>query len=690
MGNRILTATFLFTSLLVQAQTQDPYIWLEEVDGERAMQFVNERNAATFEELMKLPEYNDIYNKSLAILNSTDRIVFPAVYGTYIYNFWQDQEHVRGIWRRTDKNSYLNGNPNWETVLDIDALAEAEGVKWVFKGAEGLYPDNQRFLISLSDGGGDAIEIREFDAMTKTFIQDGFYLPEAKGSASYVDKNMLIISSDFGPGTMTTSGYPNQVKLWKRGTPLSEATLIMEGQTSDVGTWGSVFRDGDKTHIVISRAPSFFESETYVYVERKAFKLDLPNDCSVMNLLNNQLLVQLKSDWTVDGIQYAQGALISLDFDALLNGKKVIQQVLLPDASSSISAVTKTKNKILVALLRNVQSELYVYSFEGGKWSAIDVEAPAFGDISIAATDESSDDYYFSFSNFITPTTLYAANADNNTFKPFQSLPGYFDASKLEVKQYTARSKDGTLVPYFLVAAKNTDLNGSNPTLLNAYGGFEVSKLPFYSGIIGSAWLEKGGVFVLANIRGGGEFGPQWHQAGLKEKRQHVYDDFHAVAEDLIAKKITSPQHLGIMGGSNGGLLMGVAFTQRPDLYEAVLCQVPLLDMQRYNKLLAGASWMGEYGNPDIPEEWAYISKYSPYQNLKKDMDYPEVFFTTSTRDDRVHPGHARKMVAKMTDMGYKVYYYENIEGGHAGSSTNEQRAKKAALEYSYLWMKLK
>jgi prolyl oligopeptidase len=409
-----------------------------------------------------------------------------------------------------------------------------------------------------------------------------------------------------------------------------------------------------------------------------------------MNLLNNQLLVQLKSDWTVDGIQYAQGALISLDFDALLNGKKVIQQVLLPDASSSISAVTKTKNKILVALLRNVQSELYVYSFEGGKWSAIDVEAPAFGDISIAATDESSDDYYFSFSNFITPTTLYAANADNNTFKPFQSLPGYFDASKLEVKQYTARSKDGTLVPYFLVAAKNTDLNGSNPTLLNAYGGFEVSKLPFYSGIIGSAWLEKGGVFVLANIRGGGEFGPQWHQAGLKEKRQHVYDDFHAVAEDLIAKKITSPQHLGIMGGSNGGLLMGVAFTQRPDLYEAVLCQVPLLDMQRYNKLLAGASWMGEYGNPDIPEEWAYISKYSPYQNLKKDMDYPEVFFTTSTRDDRVHPGHARKMVAKMTDMGYKVYYYENIEGGHAGSSTNEQRAKKAALEYSYLWMKLK
>jgi prolyl oligopeptidase len=425
-------------------------------------------------------------------------------------------------------------------------------------------------------------------------------------------------------------------------------------------------------------------------MNNKAIALDIPEDASTNGILNNQLIVKIKSDWTVNDKTYKTGTLISLNFTELLKGNKDIQVIIEPDEFSSISRVSTTKNKLLLDLLTNVTSQLYIYSFNNGNWSSQKVDAPDFGTISIVSTDDLSDQYFFNFQNFITPSTLYSANANDNTFKVYKSLPAFFDANNYEIKQFKAKSKDGTMIPYFMVASKDIKNDGTNPTLILAYGGFEISSKPFYASTYGTAWLEKGGVFVLANIRGGGEFGPKWHQDGLKEKRQNVFDDLYAVSEDLITKKITYPKHLGVMGGSNGGLLVGVAFTQRPDLYNAVVCEVPLLDMQRYNKLLAGASWMGEYGNPDVPEEWEYIKKYSPYQNLKEGMDYPEVYFGTSTRDDRVHPGHARKMVAKMNDMGYKTYYYENTEGGHAGSSTNEQSAKSDALTFSYLLMKLK
>jgi prolyl oligopeptidase len=402
------------------------------------------------------------------------------------------------------------------------------------------------------------------------------------------------------------------------------------------------------------------------------------------------LIIELKSDWKINDIVYKQGALISANFTSLLKGEKQIQLIIEPDEFTSISGVSNTKNRLLIDLLTNVKNDLYSYAFENDKWTKIKIAAPDFGTISIGSADEFSDQFFVNFQNFLTPSSLYTADAVANSFKVLKSLPAFFDANKYKVMQYKAKSTDGTMVPYFVVASKTMEYNGNNPTLLYAYGGFEVASLPSYSALMGNAWLENGGVYVLANIRGGGEFGPKWHQAGLKEKRQNVYNDFHSVAEDLIQKKITSNQHLGIYGGSNGGLLVGVAFTQRPDLYHAVVCAVPLLDMKRYNKLLAGASWMGEYGDPDKPEEWAYIQKYSPYQNLQKGKNYPEVFFMTSTRDDRVHPGHARKMVAKMNEMGYKVFYYENTEGGHAGSSTNEQKAKSTALQYTYLLMKLK
>jgi|JI10StandDraft_1071094.scaffolds.fasta_scaffold140028_1 prolyl oligopeptidase len=681
---------FTLLSSAVFSQTADPYMWLEDVDSERSMEFVNQHNTGSVDVLNKLPTYQPIYDKCLEIYNSTDRIVYPTTYGDFIYNFWQDKEHVRGIWRRSPKADYIAGNPKWEILMDIDAMSEADGVKWVYKGAAGLYPKYDRFLVSLSNGGGDAVVIKEFDVNKKAFVENGFTVEEAKGGVSYIDENTVIISTDFGPGSMTTSGYPSQAKVWKRGTALKDATLIYTGDINDVGAWGGVMRDGAKAYTIISRAITFYTSETYVWMDNKAVKLELPEDAESNGFINNQYIIALKSDWTVRGVTYKQGDLISLDFTELLKGVYQIQLIYRPDEFSSISGVSATKNKLLLELISNVNGELYVYTFSQNVWTKEKVKAPEYGKISVVDADEFSDKYYFNFANFLTPTTLYYADAASGDVKAIKSLPAYFDGSKFKVEQFKATSADGTLVPYFIVSSKTAANNGHNPTLLYAYGGFESSSLPFYSGTVGTAWLERGGVYVLANIRGGGEYGPKWHQAGLKEKRQNVYNDFHAVAEDLIKRKITAPEHLGIMGGSNGGLLMGVAFTQRPDLYKAVVCQVPLLDMERYNKLLAGASWMGEYGNPDIPEEWAFIKKYSPYHNLKENEAYPEVFFTTSTRDDRVHPGHARKMVAKMESMGYKVYYYENIEGGHAGASTNEQRAKSAALEYSYLWMKLK
>lgn len=674
----------------VFSQPEDPFIWLEDIDGDKAMEFVATQNKITYDLLSNQPEYQSIYDASLAIYNSEDRIIYPTVHGDYIYNFWQDAEHVRGIWRRTSTGNYLNGNANWEILLDLDSMSATDSVMWVFKGAEGLYPNYDRFLVNLSKGGGDATETREYSIATKSFIKDGFFLPESKSSASYLDENTLLVSFGFGENSMTTSGYPNEVKIWKRGTALNKAELIFTGKKEDVGSWGIVIHDKGKHIGFILNAPDFFTSNMYLLENNKPVKLDIPIDCQFNTLLNNQIIISLKSDWKIDNTTYKQGALISLDLEQLLQGKKQAELIYMPDAFSSVNSVTSTKSKLIVNITSNVISELYAYNKTAEGWKAIKVPAPELGSISVVASDELSDIYYFTFNNFLTPTTLFVADANTNTLKDIQTLPAYFDASNYKVEQLHAKSLDGTMIPYFIVSPKNIKLDGKNPTLLTAYGGFEVSRLPYYSATVGKAWLENGGVYVLANIRGGGEFGPQWHLDGMKEKRQNVYDDFFAVSTDLITRGITSPAHLGIQGGSNGGLLMGVALTQHPELYNAIVCAVPLLDMKRYNKLLAGASWMGEYGNPDIPEEWDYIKKYSPYHNLKQGTVYPEVLFLTSTRDDRVHPGHARKMAAKMEDMGSKIYYYENIEGGHGGASTNEQQAKMSALTYTYLLMKLK
>ena len=681
---------FAWVPALLAQEAADPFIWLEEVEGQRALEWVKAKNTATVAELEKEPQYHALYSKILAVLNSNERIAFPSLIGEYVYNFWQDEKNPRGLWRRTLLADYFKPAPEWETVLDLDALSQKEGEQWAFKGATWLYPGYDLCMVSLSRGGSDAVEIREFDLVKKAFVPGGFFLPKAKSSVSWIDRNTLLVGTDFGPGTLTTSGYPRIAKIWYRGTSLSGARTLFAGQESDMGVWAGAVNTPERQYIVVSRNITFFTSNSFVMEGDKLIKLDLPDDAQFNGFFKNQMLVELKSDWTTGTNSFKQGTLISIDYDRFLMGDRAFSIVFAPSERSNLAGMTTTRNALLLHKLTNVVSELFRYTLQDGQWMGEKVAAPEYGTIGLAATDDLSDHYFFTYTNFLAPTTLYYVPANGKKIENVKSLPHFFNSSGLLVEQFEVASRDGTKIPYFVVRSKKAKMNGANPTLLYGYGGFEAAMQPGYSPVRGVAWLEKGGVYVLANIRGGGEFGPQWHQAALKENRQRAYDDFTAVAEDLIRRKITSPRHLGIEGGSNGGLLVGVAFTQHPELYNAVLCSVPLLDMQRYNKLLAGASWMGEYGNPDLPEEWAYISKYSPYQNLSAGKKYPRVFFTTTTRDDRVHPGHARKMAAKMEAMGYPFYYFENTEGGHGSGVTNEQRARMLALEQVYLLKMLK
>ncbi|MEJ2544311.1 MAG: prolyl oligopeptidase family serine peptidase [Calditrichaceae bacterium] len=675
--------TIMFSFLLVMAQ-DDPYLWLEDVEGDSAMAWVLEQNKITVDAMQAHPDFEKIKKNILDVLNSKERIAYPTIHGKYVTNYWQDEKNERGLWRRTTLENYLQDSVQWETLLDFDALSTQEGEKWAYGGVAYLYPDTSLCMIQLSRGGSDAVVMREFDLRAKDFVKGGFNVPEAKSSVDWIDKDHLIISTDFGEGSLTTSGYPRIAKIWERGTPLNEAKTLYEGRDSDVAVWVYVVNTPERAYTIVHRSITFYTYEMFVLLDDKLVKLDLQEDAQLDGFFKNQMLVEIKTDWSVSGTTYKQGSLISIDFDKFISGNRDFSVIYEPDDRSSLSSVSNTKNFLLLNKITNVKSELVKCSLEGGQWKKEKVKAPDFGSIGVRTTDDFSDQFFFTFTNYLEPSSLYYVSEDQ-TITKLKSLPQFFDSDKFEVEQYEAESKDGTMIPYFIVFAKDMKQDGSNPTLLYGYGGFEISMRPRYSATIGNSWLEMGGVYVVANIRGGGEFGPKWHQAALKEHRQRAYDDFYAVAEDLIDRKITSPKHLGIMGGSNGGLLVGVAFTQRPDLFNAVVCSAPLLDMRRYNKMLAGASWMGEYGNPDVPEEWAYISKYSPYQNLDKTKKYPKVLFTTTTRDDRVHPGHARKMSAKMTAMGIDNFYFENTEGGHGAGVTNEQRAFMTAIEFTYL-----
>ena len=683
----LATGVMPHTRLSAQQATTDPFAWLEEVESKRSMDWVHAKNAGTVAVLSKTPLYQPIYDRTMKILDSKDRIAFPSMIGDMLYNFWQDADHARGIWRRTSWNAYLGGAPTWETVLDMDALSRAENVTWSFGGANCLEPEERFCLISLSRGGSDAHEMREFDLATKQFVDGGIRLPEAKSNVAWIDANTLLVGTDFGPGSMTTSGYPRMLKKWKRGTPLSSAELVLEVPATDVWLGASSYDAGGRTYVRVNNGKTFYTSNEFLYDNGKLKQLDVPEDADV-HLVRDQVIVYVRDPWKLGDKTWPTGSLIAMNVDEFLAGKRSFALVMQPGPRETIDGITTTKDHLLVNVLNNVRGELRKYHATNGVWTFDKVPAPDLGSIGVNARSVRSNRFFFTYTNFIQPTTLYLSGEDG-TISEVKRLPAMFDAKGLGVEQMEATSKDGTKIPFFVVHREGLPHDGNNPTLLYAYGGFEVSSTPGYSSTVGAAWLERGGVYVLANIRGGGEFGPAWHRAGLKENRQRVYDDFAAVAEELIRHRITSSKRLGIMGGSNGGLLVGVAVTQRPDLYNAAVIQVPLLDMQRYNHLLAGASWMAEYGDPDKPEEWKYISQYSPYHNVKAGTRYPVVMFTTTTRDDRVHPAHARKMAAKLESMGIPFYYFENTEGGHGSGVTNEQRAKTLALTYAYLWQQL-
>jgi prolyl oligopeptidase len=675
---------------LAQMPADDPNQWLEDVTGEKPLAWAREKNAITRRELEASPDFQPIHDRLLAILDSKARIPAVEKRGAFYYNFWRDADHVRGLWRRTSLAEYRKPEPAWETVLDLDALAAAEQENWVWKGANFLAPTYDRALLDLSRGGGDATVVREFDVTTKRFVPNGFVLPEAKSSVDWLGRDRLFVGTDFGAGSMTTSGYPRVVKEWQRGTPLTAARVVFEGETTDVASGGFTSDEPGFHREFVQRTPAFFREISYLRVGGKLIRLELPDDAN-LGTFREFMTVELRSDWSVGGRTYPAGALLATPWDQFLAGGRDFAVLFTPGPRTSLAGHSSTRHAIIVNELDHVRNKLYVRTPQAdGTWSRTPLPAPEFGSSTATAVDHETDDYWLNVSDFLTPSSLYLGTLGQPNRELLKQLPAFFHTDGLEVSQHEAVSKDGTRVPYFQVGRKDRPLDGTAPTLLYGYGGFEISMTPTYSAGMGSSWLERGGVYVLANIRGGGEFGPAWHQAAVKAHRQRAYDDFIAIAEDLIKRKVTSTPHLGIMGGSNGGLLMGVMITQRPDLFGAVVCQVPLLDMKRYSHLLAGASWMAEYGNPDLPEEWAYLSRYSPYQNVKPGVTYPRTLYTTSTRDDRVHPGHARKMVAKLTALKQDVLYYENIEGGHGGAANNQQQAFMNALAYTFLLKQLK
>jgi prolyl oligopeptidase len=686
---------------------QDPYLWLEDVDSDAALAWVRERNAESQAELTARPEYQALQPQLLALLNDRARIPAVARRGEFFYNFWQDADHPRGLWRRTPLASYRTAEPVWDTLLDLDALGAIEGENWVWKGASVLAPERRRALLSLSRGGADATVVREFDLVTRAFVSDGFTLPEAKSDVSWLDEDTLLVGTDFGSGSLTDSGYPRLVKRWRRGTPLTAAETLFEGQASDVSAWASVERAPGLLRVCVGRSVDFYTTEAFLLDDPQAAapalqRLDKPDDAS-LDLHQDWALLQLRSDGEIGGTARSAGTLLASPAEAYLRGAPQWQALFTPTPTCSLDHYDWTRHALLLNVMDQVANRVEVLRWDAAAqtWQRQPLALPGPGTLSLqtlhdpwTADDALAEATFVSYADFLTPDSLLLCQIDQPDQAPevVKQRPGHFDATGMRAEQRFATSADGTRVPYFVVWPAGVTATGDNPTLLYGYGGFEVSMQPWYSGAFGLAWYQRGGVLVVANIRGGGEFGPDWHQAAIKATKQRSYDDFIAVAEDLVATGVTRPARLGIMGGSNGGLLVGAAFTQRPELFGAVVCQVPLLDMRRYHRLLAGASWMAEYGDPDQTEEWAWISKYSPYQQLRAAADgqrYPRVLFCTSTRDDRVHPAHARKMVARLRELGHPVLYFENIEGGHGGAADNTQRAHLQALEYAYLWAEL-
>lgn len=702
------------------AVTEDPRLWLEEVEGERALDTVRAWNATTLEELQSDARYAALEADALAIVNAQDKLPYGGYRAGRVMNFWQDETHVRGMIRRTSLESYLSGATEWETVLDVDALAAEEGENWVYKGSTCLPPDYDRCMLHLSRGGKDATVSREWDHGAKAFIENGFFIPESKGGLSWVNADVQLVATDWerleageavpgdqgtaedGPSAaMTESGYPYIIKLARRGEALSEAREVFRGERTDVWTWGMRLETSGDPLFFASQGKTFHEHHIHwlasvgadgTLSDAAPVRLPIPEKSGVAGWFKGQMLVSLQEDWLPHGdVIFPQGALVSFEWEAFAETKTLppVRLVYAPGPRESLSGAARTQSRLLLARMENVRGAVDAYDFVDGDWVSTRLNLPALGSTNVVSADRASDVAFINYDGYLTPDTLAAMDVVTGETLGHLSAPARFAAEGLTVQQFEATSSDGVAIPYFIVHRDDIALDGSNPTLLYGYGGFEIPMTPGYAALTGKLWLERGGVYVVANIRGGGEFGPSWHQAALATQRQVAFDDFIAVAEDLIARGVTSPRRLGVMGGSNGGLLVGAMYTQRPDLFRAVVCAVPLLDMLRFHLLLAGASWVGEYGDPDKPQERAFLQSISPYHNVQADGDYPHIFFLTSTKDDRVHPGHARKMAALLEEHGHRFSYYENIDGGHAAAANLQEAAKRTALQYMFLTREL-
>lgn len=683
------------TTMIQDDTTVDPYLWLEEVEGDAALGWVRQQNERSLASIRKHPAYDGYLAATMDLATSKERIPYGSIRSGMVYNFWQDETNVRGLWRRAPLESYEGREPVWETVLDFDDLAEREGKNWVFKGSNCLNRQGTRVtrcMVSLSDGGKDAVTNREFDLETKRFVDEGFVTLEAKQDITWVDKDTLLIATDWGGdgSTLTSSGYASSVRLWNRGTALTDAQELYAGDLDDVGTfpWSTELENGEVIYGAV-QAETFFTSTYWRLGDGEALHFPIPLKASLGEVFQGYQFVTLQEDWSIEEQDkiFKSGDLVAFNIQSFLDSRHLptVELVFRANDWQAVNGVSVAGDAAVLSINDNVVSKLLRLKRVENGWETIAIDLPGTGQASVIFADQHVDTAFINYEGFLTPDSLLKFDSTTNRVTPLKSLPSKFNADGLVVDQQQATSKDGTQIPFFVVHHKDIKFDSSTPTLLYAYGGFEVSMNPSYSGGIGRLWLEKGGAYVLANIRGGGEFGPKWHQAGLKGNRQKVYDDFIAVGEALISMKLTSPQHLGIMGGSNGGLLMGVMLNQRPDLWNAVVIQVPLLDMLRYHKLLAGASWMDEYGDPEIAEERKFLQTISPYQNFDAAKDYPTPFFVTSTKDDRVHPGHARKMAKLFEAAGKPFLYYENTDGGHSAAANQQESAKRSALEFTYL-----
>ncbi len=684
--------------------TQDPYLWLEDVTGDEALDWVRARNAPTLARFRD-ENFERMRTEALEVLDTDARIPYVVRRGEHLYNFWRDAANPRGLWRRTTLDSYRTESPEWDVLIDVDELGRADGEKWVWAGAGVIYPEYTRALVSLSRGGSDASIVREFDMLTRQFVDDGFALPEAKSQVSWADPDTVLVGTDFGPDSLTDSGYPRVVKRWRRGTPLAEAETVFEGARSDVNVVASTSRIPGYERTLIGRALDFWNEEVYELRGSELIRIDAPTDASV-SLHREWLLIELRSEWSLGEATYTAGSLLAANYDEFLAGTAQLLVVFEPDEHTALNHYAWTRDRLLIVSLVDVASRVEIVTppsrddplrpapprlrSSPGDWRREPLAGiPAANNTVVVSADDTGDEFFLDSSGFDTPSRLMRGT-DDGRLEQIKSAPAFFDAENISVTQNFVASQDGTSIPYFVVRPGGPQASeGPSPTLLYGYGGFESSNTPGYSGVLGRLWLARGGTYVLANIRGGGEYGPGWHTQAMREGRHKVAEDFAAVATDLVDRGITTVEQLGAQGGSNGGLLMGIMLTQYPEKFGALVCSVPLLDMKRYHLLLAGASWVAEYGDPDNPDDWAFISEYSPYQNISATRRYPPVLMTTSTRDDRVHPGHARKMTAALEAAGHPVFYYENIEGGHAGAADNEQVAFKSALTYSFLWQTL-